>query len=249
MSATLNENISNAPTRMTEGTRVSIREVRQASLRALVAIGASHAEANVAADQVVGVEIHQGTGLVSLLAELANGPWSRAGLTCERVTAGRRTALRVAGSDRPGALRQGVLLVDLLAAQSDTDTVVVSEGLTSLSPLLDQPMIQLARTLGCWILAADLSASGVDFRVNSPGGDIGVGAGGTTAVTSPERESLTPGVSLSRLPTAPDAATDWYTFVERQATRAAAAQHGLTVDACVWREVTAAANAFLVPEQ
>lgn len=249
MSATLNESISRASIALTGGTRVAIREVRQASLRALVAIGASHAEAKVAAEQVLVAEMHRGTGLVALLAQLAEGPWVRAGLACERLTDGGRTVVRVTGSERPGALRQGALLVDLLAAQSEPDTIVISDGLTSLSPLLDQPMTQTASTLGCWVLAADRSVSPHDFRVASPAGDIGVGVAGPMNLATTDLESLDPGVSLSRLATAPDAATNWYTFVEQETTRAALARHGLMVDSDVWREVTAAANAFLVPEQ
>lgn len=248
MSATLNERSPSAPTTMPGTTRVAIREVREATFRALVAVGASSAEAKVAAEQVLFAELHRGSGLVALLEELSTGPWVRASLACKRDDSREKPVLRVTGSGRPGALRQGALLVDLLAAQTEPDAVVVSDGLVALSSMLDQPMIQVARSLGCWVYAADRTVSALDFRIASPDGAVGTGGTGTAPSQVPDLGTVVPGVSLSLLRAMPDVATSWLTAAEQGASRAAAAQHGLMVDASVWREVTAAARAFLVPE-
>ncbi len=249
MSATLNERISSAPSKMPGVTRVAIREVREATFRALVAAGASNAEAKVASEQVLFAELHRGSGLVSLLQELASGPWARAGLACARDDSGEQSVLRVTGLGRPGALRQGALLVDLLAAEAERGAVVVSDGLDSLSSLLDEPMIRAARAVDCWVVAADRSASSLNFRVASPDGAIGAGGVTSTGHLQPDRADVPPGVSLFRRELKPEWDISWLTAAEQRSTRAAAAQHGLLVDAAVWAAVKTAADAYLVPEQ
>ncbi len=248
MSATRDEHLPGVRT-TTGTTRVAIREVREATFRALVAGGASSAEARVAAEQVLFSELHRGSGLVALLQELSRGPWTRCGLTCERDDSDERRVLRVTGPGRPGALRQGALLLDLLAAEADAGTVVVSDGLTSLSPLLDEPLIRTAWLTGCWAVAADRSAASLDFRVAAPDGAVGVGAASVSGHRGPDSESPLPGVSLMLCEEEPGAPTTWLTAVQQRETRAAAARHGRLVDAAVWAEVSTAASAFLVPER
>ena len=249
MSAILNERVSSAPSTMPGVTRVAIREVREAAFRAFVATGASNAEAKVASEQVLFTELHRGSGLVALLQELAAGPWARAGLACTRDDSREQPVLRVTGPGRPGALRQGALLVDLLTAEAERDTVVVSDGLHSLSPLLDEPLIRAARAADCWVVAADRSASSLSFRVASPDGAIGAGEVTSTGHRQPDRPDVPPGVSLVRRELRPEWDITWLTAAEQWSTRAAAAQHGLLVDAGVWAEVKTAAEAYLVPEQ
>lgn len=247
MSATLNERISSTPTTIPGVTRVAIREVREAAFRALVANGASNAEAKVAAEQVLFTELHRGSGLVALLEDLASGPWVQTGLACTRDASGEQPVLQVTGPHRSGALRQGALLLDLLAAEAKP-SLVVSGGLTSLSPLLDEPLGRVASTLDCWVVAADRSAESLDFRVASPDGSIGVG---TTAPSHSQsgQTDVPLGVSLGRRQLRPEWDITWLTATEQRSTRAAAAQHGLLVDAAVWAEVKTAADAYLVPEQ
>ncbi len=60
---------------------------------------------------------------------------------------------------------------------------------------------------------------------------------------------MPPGVSLVRRELRPEWDITWLTAAEQWSTRAAAAQHGLLVDAGVWAEVKTAAEAYLVPEQ
>lgn len=249
MSATLHEHISSAPTTVPRLTRVAIREVREAAFRSLVAAGASNAEARVAAEQVLFTELYRGSGLVALLEELASGPWARAGLACERDSSGEQSVLRVTGSGRPGALRQGALLVDLLAAETDRCAVVVSDGLDALSPVLDEPLIRAARAADCWVVAADRSTTSLDVRVASPDGAIGVGKCTTTTDLPPEQADVLLGVSLVRRELGPEWGITWLTAAEQRAARAAAAQRGLLVDAAAWAEVKRAADAYLVPEQ
>lgn len=249
MSATLNKRMSSASTTAPDVTRVSMREVREATFRALVASGASSAEAKPASEQVLFTELHRGSGLVALLEDLESGPWVRAGLACERELLGERLVLRVIGSGRSGALRQGGLLVDLLAAEAEPGAFVVSDGLTALSSILDEPLIRTARSTGSFVLAADRSASSLGFRIATPDGAIGVGVAGEAASMGSDLVPVVPGVSLSRLEAMPDAATTWLTAAEQGETRAAVAQHGLMVETALWCEVTAAARAYLVPEQ
>lgn len=249
MSAPLSDRTSSAFATMPDVTRISIREVREATFRALVAAGASSAEAKLAAEQVLFTELHRGSGLGALLEDLEVGPWVRAGLECEREYLDERLVLRVTGPGRPGALRQGGLLVDLLAAEPEPGALVVSDGLTALTSFLDEPLIRTARSTGNFVLATDRSASSLDFRIASPDGAIGVGVAGATTSPGHDLVPVVPGVALSRLEAMPDLSTSWLTAGEQGATRAAVAQHGVMVDAALWREVSAAASAYLVPEQ
>lgn len=247
MSATLNEPTLSAPTTRPGVTRVAIREVREAAFRAFVAAGASSADAKVAAEQVLFTELHRGSGLAALLEDLSSGPWLRTGLACDRKDFDGRTVLRVTGPGRSGALRQGALLVDLLGAEPGS--LIVSDGLTSLTPLLDEPLIRSARATGCWLVAADRSTTSIDLRVASPDGAIGVGEITTTTDLSPDPADVPLGVSLVRRELRSDWEITWLTTAEQRSTRSAAAQHGLLVDAAVWAEVKTAADAYLVPEQ
>lgn len=249
MSTTLNEHISSAPTTTPGVTRVAIREVREVAFRSLVAAGASNAEARVAAEQVMFTELHWGSGLVGLLEELSSGPWARAGLACERDDSGEQLVFRVTGSGRRGALGQGALLVDLLAAHAESGAVVASDGLDSLSPMLDEPLIRAAKAAERWVIAADRSTTSIDFRAASPDGAIGVG--GITIVTDlPSGQAALPhGISLTLWDLSPEWDITWLTAAEQWATRSQAAQHGILVDSAVWAQVKTAAYAYLVPEQ
>lgn len=251
MSAALDEAVFNASSVAAAAptTRVAIREIRDVTFRALVASGASTAEAKVASDQVLYSELHRGSGLVALLEELSSGPWGPAGMTCERDDTGERAVLRVVGPGTPGALHQGALLVDLLAADPDPGAVVISHDLRALSSLLDEPLIRTARCIGSFVVAAHRSASVLDFRVASPDGAIGLGTGGATSRLDADFVSLPLGASLFRREASPEAPITWLTAGEQQATRAAAAQRGRQVDAALWTEVSTAAHAYLVPEQ
>lgn len=256
MSATLNERTSAAPTpgsataTATGVTRLAVREVRDAPFRALVAAGASSAEAKVAAEQVLFTELHRGSGLKELLDELAAGEWTRHGLRCVRDPDG---VLRVSGPGNHGALRQGALLADLLVAEAEPGAVVVSDGLTSLSPLLDERLTWAAGATGLWVVASDRSDSGLEVRVASPDGAIGVATYGPGIRGDVGLEPLPRGVSLALSlegrETLPPAEITWLAAADQRATRAAAAEHGLLVDAAVWAQVTTAARAYLVPEQ
>ena len=249
MSATLNDNIAFMPTSIPRVTRVAIREVHEATFRALVATGASNAEARVAAEQVLHTELHRGSGLIALLDEVAGGSWVRTGLTCSRAASAAPTILRVTGQGRPGALRQGSLLIDLLAAESDRTAIVVSDGLTALSPLLDEPLTRAARAAGCWVVAADRSALSTHLRVAAPDGGIGVGAVTSAGSLDSDMSHVPLGVSLTFREQLPPWDITWLMDAAQRATRSAAAQHGLMVDTVVWADVKAIANAYLVPEQ
>ncbi len=249
MSTTVNEPLPVAASPTPQSTRVAIREIREAAFRAVVAAGASAAEAKVAAEQVLFAELHRGTGLAALLADLSTGPWIPAGMACTREDEGGRLVLRVSGSRAPGALRQGALLVDLLAAETGPDAVVVSDGLTTLSALLEEPLIRTARSTGDWIIAADRAASGIDLLIAAPDGTIGVGTRASTSRLEPNQDPLPLGVSLGRYDQTPEADVAWLSLAERNATRAEAAHRGRLVDAATWHEVKTAARDYLVAEQ
>lgn len=247
MSAALDEHPAISPTTTPAVERVAIREVREMAFRTIVAAGASSAEAKAAAEQVLFAELHRGSGLSALLEDVSSGPWRRTGLACERTDLEGRTVAHISGPSRPGALRQGVLLVDLLVAEPGS--LVVSDGLTSLTPLLDEPLIRGAQAAGCWLVAVDQTMSSLDFRVAAPDGAIGVGTSSSMNRLSPDPGTLPAGVSLVRFEEPPAPAVTWLTADVQRARRAAAALHGCRVDAAVWAGVTAAASAYLVPEQ
>lgn len=248
MSAALDDEVLTTSVTGAEPTiRVAVREIREVAFRAFVSAGGSAAEAKAAAEQVLFTELHHGSGLVALLEELSLGRWSPVGLRCERDDAGGRLVLRVSGSTRAGSLGHGVLLLDLLAAGTEPTAVVVSDGLTALSPLLEEPLIRTARTTGSWIVAAKRTSSGLDFHVGSPDGSIGVGTAERTDRLDPNHDALPVGVSLVRCDLRPAGAVTWLSAGEQQATRTAAAQHGRTVHAASWRQVASAAREYLVP--
>ena len=185
------------------------------------------------------------------LEELASGPWARTGLACTRDDSSEQReqpVLRVTGAGRPGALRQGSLLVDLLAAESERSAIVVSDGLAALSSLLDEPLIRAARAAGCWIVAADRTAATTHFRLAAPDGGIAVGDLNNDGDLQRDQSNVPYGVSLFRRELEPDWNSTWLTAAAQRSTRATAAQHGLCVDAAVWTAVKTASNAYLVPE-
>lgn len=223
-------------------TRVAIREIREAAFRALVAAGASPAEAKVASEQVLFDELHRGTGLVGLLEELSCGPWARTGMACERDHTHQPPTVRVSGTGGSSALRQGALLADLLAVEKP-GTLVLAQDLSALSSLLDEPLIRTARSTGSFVVVARRATVSVDLRVAAPDGSIGAAWSHTGA------EALPLGVSLVRSEAGPASPTTWLTADQLRVTRAAAAQHGHEVDAARWAQVVTAARTYLVPEQ
>ncbi len=223
-------------------TRVAIREIREAAFRALVAVGASPAEAKVASEQVLFDELHRGTGLVGLLGELSCGPWARMGMACERDHTHQPPTVRVFGTEGSSALRQGALLADLLAVEKP-GTLVLAQDLSAVSSLLDEPLIRTARSTGSFVVAAHRTPESVDLRVAAPDGSIGA----SWSSTGPEALPL--GVSLARREAGPRSPTTWLTADQQRFTRAAAAQHGQQVDAARWAQVVTAARTYLVPEQ
>ncbi|MEO5832595.1 MAG: hypothetical protein ABIR83_04400, partial [Nakamurella sp.] len=57
--------------------RVAVREIREATYRAVIAAGASAGEASTAAELTVHTEIHCGAGITAVLDELPRVPRRR----------------------------------------------------------------------------------------------------------------------------------------------------------------------------
>ncbi len=229
-------------------TRVTLREIREHSFRAVRTTGASGAEARVAAEQALFAELHHGNGLAAVLEDLSSGPWDATELSCVPADSSGVTLVR-STAGRRGPLRQGAALIELMAAEPQV-SVVVSDGLSPLSCLLDEPLIRAAASLGRCVSAWARGAHTVEVRTALPDGTLGVG---TAQPSGPAAEQLDgwPGgtVVLHSDEHPPTGQITWLRADELQARRRAAAASGITVDATVWERLGALARNFLVPEQ
>lgn len=242
---------SEAPTRVE---RVSIRDIRESSYRALVAHGASHGEAATAADQVLHAELHSGSGLTALLADLAMPAWPQTGMTLTQPAAASSLEVSVvSGAGRGNLLRAGCLLTDLAASRPDPARVVCSPDITTVDATIDFLLLEAASLTGQAVAAVLVTEDGRPgiARVGDPAG--GAGPIDEADVLSDHihdalrRPLPTGGVAIlraSKLKPGPG----WVTADAYASRRREAAAAGVLVDADAWPVTYAAARGFLVPE-
>jgi len=232
-------------------TRVAVRQVREASFRALIAAGASGGEAAAAAELVTTTEIHFGAGLAALLEELPRVPRDKIGIACH--------------GDHPAILadpaaRGPLLLLPPAVDMTLTGRAVFLPGLrwyaivqAALSSAAEHHSTTLAAVAvsnaGTIVGAALASPDGsVDWPANEHLSTCGV-LPGWSGIT-PVLESLPagrPGLLLTTLTTEPDHVCR-YPIAEQQRRMGTALREGTEVDAVTWSAAYAASRAFLVPE-
>jgi hypothetical protein len=232
--------------------RVSIREVRESSYRALVAHGASYGEADVAADQVLHAELHTGTGLAALVADLRLPPWPNTGMTLTRSDTAPSVAV-LRGSGRPNSLRQGSLLTELHASHRNGEVAVCSGDLTDLDATWDHLLLAAAHTTGRAVAAVLLTPEGGPVSARGADTHAGVGPLEHSAVLPDAlRVTLTRhlprgGVTVLH-PRALVPTAAWLDATARITACRSAADTGLVIDGTTWHASYQAARAFLVPE-
>lgn len=230
-------------------TRVTLREIRERSFRALRTAGAGCAEARIAAEQILFAELHHGTGLTEVLAELSAGPWGRTELLIEPEELPERFRVRSTGEGRISALRHGASLIELIAAEPQT-SVLLQDGLTPLSGLLDEPLTRVAPIVGNPVSAWELAPHTTRIRTALPDGTLGFGVADPQGATAEALHGQPVGtVMLHTSPQTPPGEITWLSADQQQARRRAAATEGITVNTSIWKKLGAMAQNFLVPEQ
>lgn len=249
----------------TDATRVSLRDVREAACRALMAHGASPGEARTAAAMVLDAELIDGVGLAALIDDLTRESWSRTPVrvtdVADPVVAGvaDRAASVVLGSPVANRLlREGPLAVELIAGEGGLCAAGVPCAVAR-SSLLDAVMLEIARTSGADVAVVicpstrpgptdpdrDVAHRRGQLRLATPDGRVGVS---TTKLPSVWCEMTDgPGVLAQRNPDRDDLGLSWRTAQDRARVRATAAERGLTVETSVWRRVYDASRRYLVP--
>jgi hypothetical protein len=249
-------------------TRVSLRDLSEAAFRALMAHGASHGEARVAARMVLQAELNGGGGLAALREDLAAAPWSRTPVDVVEAADGSTTKpgtveLRSPGGNR--LMREGPLAIELVASGGDEDVVNVHCAVAG-SAVLDAVLLDSARVSGAAVAvvirstpeqgsADELEGVGrrtaqpsVHLRLARPDGSLGVGT-----LTHLPAGFLPPAggagiVVLHDVEQCGEYDVSWSSADDLAQARTDAASTGLRVDAAGWENVYGASRRYLVPD-
>lgn len=252
-----------APTSST--TRISIRDLSEATFRALTAHGASSGEARAGARMILHAEFVGGAGLAALGAELRSQPWSPNPV--EVVVSGDATdasstvvALRTDGGNR--LLREGHLAIELVTSGGSENIAVVECVVTGAS-VLDAVLLEAARVTGTAVAivvwgnsepgsvdeAAGYSSAGLSrLRVAHPDGSLGEGAAPRLPGVWVPPQQGTGMAALRDIAQLGEIDLGWTTAADFAQARATAAAIGITVDTSAWREIYAASRQYLVPD-
>ncbi|KAA0977084.1 hypothetical protein FQ154_09260 [Paeniglutamicibacter gangotriensis] len=225
--------------------RVALREVRECAYRTLMAKGASNAEAQAAARQVLFAEVHYGTGLAALASWLRKGSWTLGALSYTRTETpeGKRYAVDPGSSCH--ALVHGVLLVDV--ASSGVGSEVLCNAVNHDSHLLDEALLNAAQVSGHTVVHRSAGASN-RTTFATPDGELGTGFS-SDAVIAPRTAPEAPyGSRFYTVDSAPQGDFVRCTEAERAARRVDLAHSGIQVDSAIWAELRAVAAGYLVGE-
>lgn len=250
---------ASADTRM----RVSLREIRESTFRALSAHGASHGEAATAARMVVDAELQGRCGIYEVLRDLERGPWAREAV---RITDGAGKTLAGSGSEphapvvlgdqADNRLLRHLPLAAHLAAAEPGRGVYVPGNMTEIA-CVDVVLLEVAEAVGRPIGLVQVSQRDhAALRVALADGSLGRGTGQAltewggddlNAVT--HDDSAADGVWLF-VPADADAETarnlTWVSAHERANARASAASEGRLITSSAWWALYAASRRYLV---
>ena len=243
--------------------RVSLREIRECTFRALSAHGASHGEAASAARLVVDAELQGLRGIRVVLADLERERWGQEavritdGPTETHTTSGGESKGPVVLGDRDGnrLLRHLPLAAHLAAAEPDRG-VYVPGDMPEIA-CADAALIEVAEAVGRPIGLVHVSR-GVQaaFRVALVDGSLGSGVaqtltewGGHDLSALTDHDPTADGVWLFVAADA-DAKTEqdltWVSASERADARASAASEGRLITGDAWWALYAASRRYLV---
>lgn len=238
--------------------RVSLREIRECSFRALSAAGASHGEAWTAARMVLDAELQGNQGVEVLLADLVRGPWPRVGADLAETGDAAVVITRVGDADDNRILRHGPQAVELAAAELGHGAVFVPGELSG-TQALDAVLLEAAGARGCSVgVLRRGTGDAAAYRVALADGSLGSGSlpGSTLqeAVSDDIRVGAVRGSDeeglwvLAPMPQGLQelAATAWVSGQERTDRRATTARDGCLVDAAAWWALYAASRHYLV---
>lgn len=229
-----------------EPVRVSLREIREATFRALSAARASSGEAAIAARMVLDAELNSKAGIEAALRDLESGAWVREGIHISKSDSPVADTLRLsAGSSR--LLQHAPLAVDLAAAEVDLGGVFVPIAVAGI-PCLDALLSGVAESRGSsvGVLVCQPGQSPA-VRVATADGSLGsgqlVGESENQRVDDHEEGLLfaAPAPQSWR-----DSVRTWINAEERADRRSAAARDGCLINAEQWSSIYAASRRYLV---
>lgn len=225
--------------------RLAMREVRESAYRALMTKGASNAEAQAAARQVLFAEVHHGTGLQSLATWLRDGSWTLGALSYTRSESPTGKSYVVDAGSHCHALMHGVLLVDVASAGVDSE--VLCNAVDHDSHLLDEALLNAAMSSGHTVVHRSAGPSN-RTTFATPSGDLGDGFS-SSGQPAPHTGAANPASSrIYTAETAPEGDFVICTAQERTAQRVNLAHTGIPVNAATWAEVRAVAAGYLVAD-
>lgn len=237
--------------------RVSLREIREASFRALSAAGASHGEAWTAARMVLDAELQGEHGVEVLLGDVERGRWPKEGVDLAEMGSSERPVTRLGGVQSNRLLRHGPLAVNLAVAEPGHGVFMPGElpGLSCLDAVLLETALEQQHAIGVLRLGHGGAST---CRVALDDGALGSGRLDERGLEGIEYEDLrlvTESVGAEQgvwvIAPPPRAVLDlpaltWVSAAQRADRRAAAARDGCLVDAVAWRCLYAASRHYLV---
>ena len=225
--------------------RLAMREVCECAYRTLMANGASNAQAQTAARQVLFAEVHYGTGLAALASWLKEGPLVMNPLAYTRTDTAMGRSFAVDAATRCHALAHGALLVD--AASTGVGSEVLCNAVDHESHLLDEALLNAAATSGFTIVQRNTDDS-KRTTFATPAGVLGIGF---STVCQGEPHHDPQGNYATRIYTSTSTPRGDFalsTKQERDARRVDLAHSGILVDAAIWAELRAVAAGYLVAD-
>ena len=234
--------------------RVSLREIRECTYRALSAHGASHGEAWTAARLVLEACVLDVAALGAVVADLAQPAWGRTPQTAE--AAASENDLRLGRYRSNRVLREGPLAIDMVCGEAELNSVAAPCAVAAPS-IVDMLLLELAAVRGVEVSALVASQGTGDttqtfLRVACPDGSLGVASLESTASRFPELSGLDEDdqgvVGLGHDPRAGDLELSWLSGAERTSARANIAAHGLAVPHDLWAAIYGASRRYLVPD-
>lgn len=235
--------------------RVSLREIRECTFRALSAHGASHGEASTAARMVVDAELQGHCGIRLVLSDLQRDPWPRGGVRLSDSHHGSGGSVVLGDHTSNRLLRHLPLAAHLAAAEPRRDVHVPGDmaGVACLDTVLLEAAEATQRPVGLvHISPRDHTVS----RVALPDGSLGSGIAETLIEYAGDdlRDAAEKGTagrgswlfvpSGNSVRAAPG--LTWVSAHERADARAAAALEGRWITTTAWWALYHASHRYLV---
>lgn len=229
--------------------RVTLREIREVSWRALLSSGLSAGEAATAADLVTAMELHEGTGLRALDEQLRSGAPGRVSINVTR-----DAVIRLDDPAERNCLLLAPLAVDLALA-TGKPVMTASNKLDAAYEwycvyafTADQPVVALLEVSAHAAIGSASTIGGATLQ-RSVDATALIAADPSLAQSVSAVSALGGGLLVHPLAQAPGATgVEVSTLDARTQRRRAALSLGISIDAHVWRHALDASHNFLVKE-